>query len=284
VTLWHVDVSPLMGQRRHVLDHGGQGCCHGGMDSNQTDERLAGFIERAGRILIFSGAGISTGSGIPDYRGPRGVWKSRQPVYYQDFMSSEEARLEYWDFQLEGWEGFRNARPNAAHRACVKLEQAGKLEMVVTQNIDGLHSLAGLGRERLVEIHGTNRIVQCQSCQAESDPEEHFEFFKREKKAPRCECGGLLKPATISFGQQLREEDMARASRAAHSADLVIALGSTLSVYPAAAIPLAAAERGIPYLIINKGPTEHDQHQSVKLRLEGDVTETFPPAVDTVCG
>jgi NAD-dependent deacetylase len=198
-------------------------------------------------------------------------------------MSNEAARLEYWDFQLEGFDGFRDARPNATHLACVTLEKAGKLEMIVTQNIDGLHAMAGLSPGLLVEVHGTNREVECQSCHARSDPAPHMEYFREQRKAPVCDCGGLLKPATISFGQSLRQEDLDRAARAAAGADLVISLGSTLSVYPAAAIPLAAAERGVPYLIINRGPTEHDNHPSTRLRLEGNVTDIFPPAVAAAC-
>ncbi len=242
-------------------------------------EELLGLLKDAQNILIFTGAGISTGSGIPDYRGPKGVWRSRKPVYYQDFMRSEAARLEYWDFQLEGWQTFRHAQPNAVHQACVALEQAGQLEMVVTQNIDGLHALAGTSPARLVEVHGTNRVVECQSCHRQTEPAPHFAYFQKHHKAPRCPCGGLQKPATISFGQQLREEDLQRAAQATARADLVISLGSTLSVYPAAAIPLATAERGMPYVIINQGPTEHDEHPSLQLRLEGDVASLFPPAV-----
>jgi NAD-dependent deacetylase len=253
------------------------------MNPSKPDSTLQTLLHEAEAILVFTGAGISTSSGIPDYRGPRGVWKKRKPVYYQDFMSSEEARLEYWDFQLEGWDGFKNAKPNAAHQACVTLEENGKLLMLVTQNIDGLHSLAGTSPQRLVEVHGTNRVVECQSCHDRSDPEAHFEFFRKNQKSPRCKCGGLLKPATISFGQQLKSEDLDRATRAAAGADLVVSLGSTLSVYPAAAIPLSAAERGVPYVIINRGATEHDNHPSVKLRLEGDVASLLPPAVEAAC-
>ncbi|MBM4054851.1 MAG: hypothetical protein FJ264_09325 [Planctomycetes bacterium] len=121
-----------------------------------SHNKLTHFIRVSGKILVFTGAGISTGSGISDYRGPQGVWKRRKPVYYQDFMSSQEARVEYWDYKLEGWESFRTAKPNAVHYAIVRLEQAGKLLMVITQNIDGLHSIAGTSAGRLVELHGTN--------------------------------------------------------------------------------------------------------------------------------
>src|SRR5256885_2796147 len=122
---------------------------------------LADYLRALRRMMIFTGAGISTGSGIPDFRGPQGVWKRRQPVYFQDFMSSEAARVEHWDYKLEGWDGFRSARPNAVHHAIVALENAGKVLMVVTQNIDGLHALAGTSRDRLAELHSTDLPVEC---------------------------------------------------------------------------------------------------------------------------
>ncbi len=247
-----------------------------------SSKQLAELLGKSHDILIFTGAGISTGSGIPDYRGPQGVWKQRQPVYYQDFMASDAARLEYWDYKLEGWEGFRDAEPNAVHNAIVRIEQAGRLCMVVTQNIDGLHTKAGTTVEKLVELHGTNLGVECQKCWEKTAPAIHFDYFKRTGKAPLCKkCGGFLKPATISFGQSLREDDLNKASLAASQADLVVALGSTLSVHPAASVPLIAAGRGVPYVIINRGVTDQDGHASVSLRLEGDVSEIFPQSVET---
>ncbi len=249
------------------------------MNGTSQADQLVEFLRACSKILVFTGAGISTGSGIPDFRGPAGVWKRRQPVYYQDFMRSEAARIEHWDYKLEGWAAFRDATPNATHQAVVDLERAGKILMVVTQNIDGLHSKAGTTRDRLVEIHGTNSLVECQSCHRLSDPGQHFLAFEKTRKPPRCSCGGLLKPATISFGQDLRPEDLQRADQAAEAADLVIALGSSLSVYPAAAIPLTAAKRGAPYVVINRGRTEHDAYPEVTLRIEGDVGEVFPQAV-----
>ncbi|MFQ5708019.1 MAG: NAD-dependent deacetylase [bacterium] len=249
------------------------------MTQELSEKQLVHHLQDAQNIFFFTGAGISTRSGIPDYRGPGGVWSRRQPVYYQEFMTSEAARVEYWDYKLEGWEAFRKARPNAVHRAIVKLEQAQKVLMVVTQNIDGLHALAGTAPKRLVELHGSNAAVECQSCHLRSKAEAHFEYFRRTREPPLCRCGGYLKPATISFGQSLREEDLVRAASAAENADLVVALGSTLSVHPAASLPLLAAERGVPYIIINQGPTDQDPHPAVSLRLEGDVTEIFPPAV-----
>lgn len=245
---------------------------------------LADFLRPAKKALIFTGAGISTGSGIPDFRGPQGVWTRRQPVYYQDFMTSEAARIEHWDYKLEGRDAFRDARPNAVHHAIVRLEKAGKLRSVITQNIDGLHSLAGTTAERLVELHGTNALVECQSCHWRDDPEPHFEYFRANRTPPLCECGGFLKPATISFGQSLDPIELERAGQAAMEADLVVALGSTLSVYPAASFPLMAAQRGAPYIIINRGATDHDHEPCVSLRLEGEVGETFARAVDAALG
>ncbi|MEY2518765.1 MAG: NAD-dependent deacetylase [Verrucomicrobiota bacterium] len=241
---------------------------------------FADFLRASSKAFIFTGAGISTGSGIPDFRGPRGVWTRRQPVYYQDFMTSEAARIEHWDYKLEGWDGFRAAQPNEVHRAIVRLEQAGKVLLVVTQNIDGLHALAGTSANRLVELHGTNLLVECQSCRRRDDPKRHFEFFRANRKPPLCACGGFLKPATISFGQNLEPQVLQKAEQGAMDTDLVVALGSTLSVYPAASFPLLAAQRGVPYVIVNRGATEHDHEPSVSLRIEGEVGEVFPEAVE----
>ena len=166
------------------------------------------------------------------------------------------------------------------HRAIVGLEKAGRLAAVVTQNIDGLHGRAGTSADRLVELHGTNLLVECQACRRRDDPEPHFEFFRAHRQAPLCACGGFLKPATISFGQSLDPEVLRRAEKAAANADLVVALGSTLSVYPAASFPLLAAQRGASYIVINRGPTDHDGDPAVSLRIEGDVAEIFPPAVE----
>ena len=246
---------------------------------SKDNEKLIAYLRAGQNILVFTGAGISTGSGIPDFRGPDGIWKRRQPVYYHDFMRSETARIEHWDYKLEAWAAFRDAQPNASHEAIVRLEHVGRVRAVVTQNIDGLHSRAGTSPERLIELHGTNNLVECQTCGRRSPPEPHFEQFRKTRHPPICDCGGFLKPATISFGQNLRNEDLERAEAAAKAADLVLALGSTLSVYPAANIPLLAAAHGAPYVIINRGPTEHDEMPEVTLRLEGDVAEIFPPAV-----
>lgn len=242
-------------------------------------QQLGRMIRDASAILVFTGAGISTRSGIPDYRGPQGVWKTETPVLYQDFMTSEAARVRYWDQKVRADEAFGDATPNAVHRAIVDLERAGKVCAVVTQNVDGLHALAGTSPERLIELHGTVRAVECQSCGDRSEPASHFLAFTTTGRAPTCVCGGYLKPATISFGQQLRRADLTRAQEAAETCDLVVALGSTLSVTPAASIPLFAARRGSPYAIVNQGVTDHDGSPSVALRIDGDVAEVLPFAV-----
>jgi NAD-dependent deacetylase len=248
------------------------------------DELLA-FLSRADRLLVFTGAGISTHSGIPDFRGPQGVWQRRQPVYYDEFLASEEARVEYWDYKHESWPAMRDARPNAVHRAIAELHRAGRLLAVVTQNIDGLHQMAGLPEDQVIELHGTNRWVECLTCRRRFDPQPLFDEFSRTARAPRCpDCHGLLKSATISFGQNLDPDTLAAAERAAMECDAVISLGSTLSVYPAARFPLMAASRGVPYVIINRGPTDHDRLPGVTLRREGDVGVIFPEAVEGCLG
>jgi NAD-dependent deacetylase len=245
-----------------------------------SDSRLVGQLRAARRILVFTGAGVSTASGIPDFRGPNGVWTRRRPVFYEEFLASEAARVEYWDYKLESWKIHSRAQPNAVHHAIAKLEAADRVAAVVTQNIDGLHHRAGTSPDRLIELHGTDHLVKCLQCEATSDPAPHFDRFKATRQPPRCPCGGLLKAATISFGQQLRATDLERAAAAAAIADLALALGSTLSVFPAASIPLIAADRGASYVIVNQGPTDHDDHPRVTLRLEGDVTAIVPPAVE----
>ena len=245
-------------------------------------KKLADWLRESRRILIFTGAGISTPSGIPAFRGKGGIWTTRQPVYYQGFMEREAARIEYWEYKLEMWEAHGNAKPNVIHESIVRLEQAGKVKLVVTQNIDGLHRAAGTSEEMLVEIHGTGSLAECQICGARNPVEASFTQFKKTRQPPICECGGFLKPATISFGQNLREPDLARAFAAANACDLVIALGSTLSVSPANTIPLAAAQAGVPYIIINRDGTDHDCLPQVTLRLTGNVEDLFPPAVDNI--
>ena len=240
---------------------------------------LAALIDDAVAIMVVTGAGISTASGIPDFRGPNGVWKTQRPVEYEGFLRDPRRRREYWRQKLASADVLRDALPNDVHFACVDLEDAERLDTVVTQNIDGLHSDAGISSERLVEVHGTARLVGCLSCFERTFAGPHLERFAETDEPPVCHCGGILKPATISFGQALDPMSMHRASAAAQRCDLVIALGSTLGVFPVSEVPLVAAERGVPYAVVNMGATAHDTTGLVSLRIDGDVSEIFPAAV-----
>jgi len=242
-------------------------------------DRLRELLRGAKRVLAFTGAGMSTGSGIPDFRGPAGVWQKRTPVYYQEFIADEDARREYWEYKLENWVAFRDAKPNAAHRALVELERRGTLECLVTQNIDGLHQAAGTGRDRLIELHGTNAEVECVDCKRRESPERCMTEFERTREPPTCAaCGALMKPAVVMFGQALDMGLLGAAMRAAERADLILALGSSLVVTPAADVPLAGARRGTPYVIVNRGETPHDRLAT--LCIDDDVVSVLPTVIE----
>jgi NAD-dependent deacetylase len=209
------------------------------------------------------------------------VWQTRTPTYYQDFVASERARMEYWEFKLESWRVFREARPNATHLALVELERMGKLEALVTQNVDGLHQAAGTSFQKLIELHGTNSEVECIECGKRERPDRCMEHFTKVRKPPRClGCDGLMKPAVVMFGQALVPEHLERARDASEAADLILALGSSLVVTPAANIPLFGAQRGTPYVIVNQGETPHDGLST--LRIDDDVGRVLPPAIEAL--
>ncbi|MDF3128425.1 Sir2 family NAD-dependent protein deacetylase [Kiritimatiellaeota bacterium B1221] len=244
-------------------------------------ETLLEYLVQSERIVIFTGAGISTGAGIPDYRGPQGIWKTRPEISLQDFMFESEKREQYWTFKSEDWQQWQDVNPTPAHRAITRLHELGKLQAVLTQNIDGLHRKAGTPEEQLIELHGRMDGVICIHCGFQDQAQDWYTDWREHQKLPLCpDCQKYLKPAVIQFGEMLREEDMRRAQAAMQHPDLVIAIGSTLSVQPAATFPIMAARAGIPYIIINQGETAHDGMPHVALRLEGDVQEIFPPAVE----
>ncbi|MEE8586002.1 MAG: Sir2 family NAD-dependent protein deacetylase [Acidobacteriota bacterium] len=247
-------------------------------DTPSLTSRLASRLRASRFVLVFTGAGISTGSGIPDFRGPKGLWNKYQPVYYDEFMSSHEARIRHWQFKLDGWKEFRDARPNPGHLALFELDQMGHIHKIVTQNIDGLHQLAGHDDERVIEVHGTARKVECCSCKRWMDPDPVFDEFEKTGQPPLCECGGFLKTATVSFGQPMPADKMQQAYEAAQSCDLVLSIGSTLEVEPAASVPRVAKECGAHYAILNLGPTAHDR--IADLRLEGDASQILESAVE----
>lgn len=226
---------------------------------------------RAGSALVFTGAGMSAASGIATFRGPSGLWTRFKPVYFDEFMANEEARLRHWEYKLETWTSFRDARPNNGHLALAELDRLGWVELLVTQNIDGLHLTAGHSPDKVVELHGTNAWVECVACGARTRPDPVFEEFRLSRRAPLCSCGGFLKPATVSFGQAMPAGPLSKAAQAAQQCRLVLAVGSTLEVTPAASIPLLAKTSGAFYAIVNQGPTAHDH--LADLRLDGDASQ-----------
>lgn len=213
-------------------------------------------------MVVLTGAGVSTESGIPDFRSPGGLWSRYDPaeLTFDRFCASIATRRLYWEIACQSYPLMRDAPPNAAHEAVVDIERAGKLLLLVTQNVDGLHSKAGTSSERTVEIHGTALGVTCIDCGRGFDREEVHRRVLEGEKAPTCDvCGGPLKPATISFGQAMPEREMALAFGAAAACDLMIVAGSSLVVYPAAALPEEAVRRGGRLVIVNREPTGHDR-------------------------
>ena len=232
----------------------------------------ADMIKKSEKILVFSGAGLSTESGIPDFRSPGGVWSRYDPsdFLFDKLLSDAKAREKYWQMSTEFYQTMKDAIPNRAHRAIKTLENMGKLLSVVTQNIDWLHHKSGNSPDKIIEIHGTAFSVSCLSCGKKYNRDEIQQRIQSGVKVPYCDdCSGILKPDTISFGQAMPEEKMATAIVHARECDLCIALGSSLVVYPAASIPLTAAQSGAKLMIINLDETPLDSianlviHESV---------------------
>jgi len=240
-------------------------------------ELLKDLISKSNKILFFTGAGISTNSGIPDYRGPKGIWKIREPVYFQEFITSDEKKIEYWQYKLENYNLFKNAKPNKAHKALVEFERKKKLLAIVTQNIDDLHSISGNSSEKIIELHGTNSKAECLKCNKIIPIDLPIEFFRKTGKPPKCECGGYLKPAVVMFGQSLPQRELSLAFEMARNCDLCISIGSTLQVQPAALVPYEAYKLSKPYVIINKGETAHDKIATIK--IEDDVEKILSDLV-----
>ena len=246
-------------------------------------DSLAAIAERvaaASKVVVFTGAGISTDSGIPDFRGPQGVWTknpgAERTATLQHYLADPEVRRRAWQMRLDhaAW----RAQPNAGHKALVDLERLGKLDTLVTQNVDGLHQLAGSSPERVIEIHGTLREVVCMRCGERGPIHMTLERVRKGEADPAClRCGGILKSATISFGQALVDADLRRAESAAASCELLLALGSTLSVYPAASVVPIAHRAGADVVIINGSPTELDELASI--RVLGSLSELLPAIV-----
>ncbi len=222
-------------------------------------ERLRELIGSAKRIVAFTGAGISTESGIPDFRSPGGIWSKYQPIYFDDFMSSEEMRRESWRRKFATDETLLKAEPNAGHRALAKLVEQGRMSAIITQNIDGLHQRSGVPASKVIELHGNATYASCLDCGHRHELEAIKKAFLGGGTLPTCEkCDGLVKTATISFGQGMPEIQMARAQDETMNCDLFIVLGSSLVVYPAAGFPRVAKRKGAVLVILNRDPTDQD--------------------------
>ena len=227
------------------------------------------WIEVAERLVVLTGAGISTDSGIPDFRGPQGVWTknpgAERMATLQNYLADPEMRKRSWQNRTLG--SMRGAKPNAGHIALVELERRGKLLALITQNVDGLHREAGISQSLMIEIHGTIQDFMCMSCGERGPIERVLERVRAGEDDPACRtCGGILKSATISFGQNLVPEDLARSERVAESCDLLLAIGSTLSVYPIAEVVPIAKRSGARVVILNAEPTEMDDLADAVIR------------------
>jgi NAD-dependent deacetylase len=228
-------------------------------------EQVAHWLASSRSAVVLTGAGISTESGIPDFRSPGGVWSKYRTVYFDEFLASADGRHEYWRQKCEMHAEFAAAQPNAGHQVLARWEAAGRIRGVVTQNIDGLHQLAG--SKRVLELHGTARQAACLDCAARYDISPLVAQFLAENKVPPCpECGGRLKHATISFGQSLAPDVLMESTRWSREADIMLAIGSSLVVTPAADLPRIAKERGARLVIINRDPTPLDQRADATLR------------------
>jgi NAD-dependent deacetylase len=241
---------------------------------------VGGWVDEAQRVVVLTGAGISTDSGIPDFRGPNGVWtrnpEAEKRATLQHYMSNPDVRRKAWLDRLDhaAWV----AEPNPGHRALVTLERRGKLDTLITQNVDGLHQAAGSDPERVVEVHGTIREVMCMSCGERAPMQRALDRVRAGEADPACRtCGGILKSATISFGQNLVPDDLERAGAAARRADLLLAVGSTLAVYPVADIVPVARLSGARIVIVNGDETAMDHLADAVLR--GPISELLPRIV-----
>ena len=242
---------------------------------------IADWLARAHSAVAFTGAGISTESGIPDFRSPDGVWAKYQPVYFDDFLASASARHEYWRQKCEAHNQFAAAEPNEGHRVLARWERVGRIAGVITQNIDGLHQLAG--SRTVLELHGTARQVACLDCEARYAVEPLVRSFLEANQVPPCpRCSGRLKHATISFGQPLPDDILTRAGEISRQCDLFLAIGSSLVVHPAAGLPALAKHNGARLVIINRDETPLDEMADIVLRAPiGETLSTLHQALGT---
>jgi NAD-dependent deacetylase len=245
-----------------------------------TRADLARAIADARRIVVFTGAGISTESGIPDFRSPGGVWSKMKPIYFQDFVASEERRREAWERAFGGRAGWVGREPNAGHMAVARLIAQGKASSVITQNVDNLHQASGVPADQVIELHGNASYATCLECGLRHELDDLKALWQATGDLPACRaCDGIVKTATISFGQAMPVEPMARAEAETLSCDLFLVLGSSLVVYPAAGFPVMAKRNGARLAIVNREPTEIDAYADLVLHDEiGPVMSAAAPA------
>ena len=236
---------------------------------NQEAAALAALIRISRRAVVFSGAGMSTESGIPDFRSPGGIWTKMMPVDFQDYVSDSAARRLSWQRRFEMEETWNKVQPNDGHHAVAQLVARGKVSHVITQNIDALHQASGLSEEKVIELHGNTRHAKCLDCGRRVEIADIRSHFDTHGDAPDCSaCGGIVKTATISFGQPMPETEMTRAQKAAKACDLMLVLGSSLVVYPAAGFPLLAKRNGAKLAILNREATPQDQFADLVVNAE----------------
>jgi NAD-dependent deacetylase len=236
---------------------------------------LARLIADAQRMVVFTGAGISTESGIPDFRSPGGVWSKMKPIYFQDFVSAEARRREAWERAFAGRAGWTGREPNAGHHAVARLVASGKASSVITQNVDNLHQNSGVPAEKVIELHGNASYATCLECALRHELDDLKALWAATGDLPCCRaCGGIVKTATISFGQSMPAGPMARAEAETLACDLFLVMGSSLAVYPAAGFPILAKRNGAALAILNREPTELDAVADLVLHDEIGPTMT----------
>ena len=241
---------------------------------NQNQKKLETFITESSRLVVFTGAGMSTESGIPDFRSPNGIWSKMQPVMYNDFINSQEHRKRAWRQKLLIHKDFEHARPNSGHKALATLYHRGQLSSVITQNVDGLHQASGIPNDCVVELHGNTTYAACLDCEKRYELQPIMELFERNEVTPICdECQGIVKTATISFGQEMPEGQMKKARAETIACDLFLTLGSSLVVYPAAGFPRLAKEAGAKLVIVNREVTDLDS--IADLVIHGEIGAVF---------
>lgn len=244
-------------------------------NTNTNQSRLTELLAAARSAVIFTGAGISTDSGIPDFRSPGGLWSQFRPIEFDEFVNSETSRREAWQRKFAMDAALGSPQPNVGHQAIATLHRAGKVSHVITQNIDGLHQESGIPAEKVIELHGNNTYARCLSCKTRYELAPIKQQFLADQTPPHCpSCGGIIKSAVISFGQPMPPVAMAQAEQATRSADLFIAIGSSLQVYPAAGFPRLATELDIPLVILNREPTDLDPIADLVINQEISPTLT----------